>query len=251
MADPRKLTVAEFKAEFPEIAKRIEPSGFADPVFVYDAAHTVQGDFSIDRYNTPGEAGGYVFLSDLTVTGNLLNWNGDFGIDLVVEGHTTAQNIIAGGSFIHLHTVDVPGVVLGHYNDGYIGASDYAGLLMISDDHHMNMRTTTPYVSIFDFPNSGREIYVDDIKLPYDTRWETTGQAFETFFRDTPWIEAWTDDPAMIDTFIEEGEYSILWQDFARDAIDKGAPARDDSFARLADHMRRAFQAAAADTDPE
>lgn len=251
MTPDRKLTLAAFKAEFPELAKRIEPSGFADPIFVFDTAHTVEGDFSIDRFNKPGEANGFVFLSDLTVTGNLTNWNGDFGIDLVVEGHTTAQNIIGGGSFIHLHTADVPGVVFGHYNHGYIGANDYAGTLMISDDHHMNLRGTGPNVYISDYPNSGREIYVDDIKLPWDTRWETQAEAFLTAFRDTPYMEVWTTDPAYLEAYLLEGEYSILWMEFVADAIKKGAPAKDDTFAQFADRLRRTFQAAAADIDSD
>lgn len=244
------MTVEAFLAAYPAIAERIEPRAFLDPVFVYETPQQVDGDLVIDRLNQPGEAGSYVFLSDLEIAGSLLNWNGDFGIALVVEGETRAQNVVAGGSFIYLQRAVVPGVILGHYNHGMIQVRDHVGDLTINQDHHTDVFPYKKGVLIADFPHAGLSIYVDDLKLAFDTQYETANEVLVQWFGDSQWVNREDYSAEDWEYALLEGEFVIDWLGWAEAAISAGAPAQDDEFDRFTSHVRAAFvEAAKAGTD--
>lgn len=246
MDAPRTLTVAEFLTEYPAIAKRVNSHAFADPVYVYEGPQHIDGDFSLD-YSTPTQpVGAHVFLSDLDITGNLLNLEGQFATALVVEGVTRAQNIVTGHAFVYLNEAHVPGVVLGYYNDGHTTIRALHGPLSISDDHDEMIRHVGPHVGIYD-GYGGFVINVDDIELPFEIRDQTRKQAIISWIDDGTWVEFWDNPPENMEYALLDGEYNIKWYEWVVDGIAKGAPAQDNRFTQAADMMRHAFQTATAD----
>lgn len=248
MSDEERLSVPAFAGAYPEIYGRTDEGVLREPVVVRKTRGRVSGDFIVDRHNGPGEAGSYVFLGGLEVTGSIINLNGDFGIALIVEGETRAQNIVAGGSFMYLDVAIVPGIVLGHYNDGKLEVRDMQGDLSVSVDHDLELWPRgRRKVSVNDFPSSGREVFVDSIRLPFHRQIETQRTALAGYFRDSPFTNLSDYDPSELEDALLDDDYVIEWMEWALAAIRAGAPASDDTFASFVAHVRKAFLEAASD----
>jgi Domain of unknown function (DUF4116) len=133
-------------------AREAEPG-----VFVYFAGGDVRidGDLGLDW--TDDRFAGHIGLvvdGDLTVTGNIINENGNAGPFLLVRGNLRARNVVAGGAEFHIEgDADIEELLLGHYNDGTLAIDGTTrAQLILSDDHSMHTTSEAPYWSSHAIP---------------------------------------------------------------------------------------------------
>jgi len=243
------LSLEDFKARFPETVEGMDASLLHEPIAVCTETQTHSGDFSLEgKTSVQPTANSYVFLSDLIIDGNLINWSGDVGANLFVNGTLNADNIIAGGSFIDLNRAIIKGCVLGHYNDGHLIIRDFQGDLVISDDHSMFTPSNQRYVSITHDVGRPVSLSVDDINLDlsYSDRLLFEARTLMDFFKQTEWFELETDssDPDEIFDALDNNEYQIRWYDWVGSVVDQGRSEAVQEFQRLVDYCRDRYSSA-------
>jgi hypothetical protein len=132
-------------------AREAEPRVF---VRYIDGDLRIGGDLELDWTDAWRGHIGLVVEGDLEVGGNIINENGNTGPFLLVRGKLRARNVAAGGSEFRIEGgADVEGLLLGHYNDGYLAIDGITrAALIISDDHAMNFTSEAPYWSSHAMP---------------------------------------------------------------------------------------------------
>lgn len=85
---------------------------------VYESLH-IDGDLDLNQLYKE-EIYTVIVKNHLTVSGNIINSNANFGSSLFVLGETLATNLIAGGSIIALNRAKIKDFTIGFYNDGYL-----------------------------------------------------------------------------------------------------------------------------------
>ncbi|SEW54067.1 DUF4116 domain-containing protein [Chitinophaga arvensicola] len=81
---------------------------------------------------------GYIVTGDLTVTGNIINEEGDYGPALYVTGDVSCQSMLLGGSPVHITgNVTAAEVIMVHYNHGWMKCPGvFTAPVYIGDDYH-------------------------------------------------------------------------------------------------------------------
>ncbi len=109
------------------------------PVRIYKNL-AIDGDLNLDDLGA-----GYAALiieDNLTVNGDIQNYHSDIGITLCVAGHTTANNLIAGGSSVLLNTAYIKNFTVGHYNDGILDILRLKTQAMLNFNHYTHVKNT-------------------------------------------------------------------------------------------------------------
>ena len=133
------ITIEALKKRSPEIFKIMEPWGKDSTIYYYVEDKIIDGDFEMDSYDE-NEILGFVFEKNLTVTGDIIQLEGDYGPHLLVMGNLKAKNLDKGGSYMDIYgDCDIDGLIYGYYNHGML---DIGGVTraqyIIEDDHSMS-----------------------------------------------------------------------------------------------------------------
>ena len=143
---------------------------------------TVDKDFSLSPSDAVWIHAIYI-LGNLTVEGNITNYDGDTGSGLFVQGITKAENIFSGGSHVHLHEVYVKGFCLGFYNGGQLNIANFNQGILVSVDHHTNIEIQDSAIGFSDDGIRGTH--------PMDD--------FYTIFKNKEWFEKDDDEFYFLD----------------------------------------------------
>lgn len=81
---------------------------------------------------------GYIITGNLSVTGNIINENGDYGPVLYVTGNVSCANLLIGGSPVHITGhVTVAELIMLHYNHGWMTCGGMiTAPVFIAEDYH-------------------------------------------------------------------------------------------------------------------
>ncbi|HEX7153550.1 MAG TPA: hypothetical protein VF618_18830 [Thermoanaerobaculia bacterium] len=139
-----RFALHKYVGRYSNVFDREDADGY---VRVYDGDHHVKGNLDLDYGRAWGGDVGMVVNGNLTVSGNIMNGERNFGAFLVVFGSVQARHLVAGGSSIHVtRDARLAGIILGHYTHGTLvieGETEAA--MIISGDHTTRIRTTSPY----------------------------------------------------------------------------------------------------------
>lgn len=89
---------------------------------------------------------GVVVFGNLTVSGSIVNVDGDSGPHLIVLGNLSARNLVCGGSYVEVKgEASIAEVVFAHYNHGYLSVrGPLHTRVVINDDHAIDIKGATP-----------------------------------------------------------------------------------------------------------
>jgi len=113
---------------------------FADKVRFYEKSATINGDLSLDfndeeNEDSPAYFKGIVVEGDLTVKGNITNFEDDFGKFLDIKGNLYANNIIIGGSELKVNDkITAQTFVVQTYNHGEIIAKSIKCPILVTEE---------------------------------------------------------------------------------------------------------------------
>jgi hypothetical protein len=95
----------------------------------------------------PGEEeiDGVLITGNLSVSGSVINADGDGGPALLVMGNLSAQSLVSGGAYIDIRgNATLTEAVYGHYNDGVLNIwGKVIAPIYINDDHSMSVGMNT------------------------------------------------------------------------------------------------------------
>jgi hypothetical protein len=81
---------------------------------------------------------GYIITGNLSVQGNIINENGDYGPLLYVTGNVSCTNLLIGGSPVHITgNITVTELIMLHYNHGWMKCGGtITAPVFIAEDYH-------------------------------------------------------------------------------------------------------------------
>lgn len=168
---------SSFIKNYPDI-KIIEGINDDSQLKVYLDDVAIDGDLSLDNYS---DFDAIYCFGNLTVTGDIENYNSEGGIGLFVAGETKVNNIIAGGAVIYFNQVVVKELCVAHYNDGILEIKEFSQGVLISNDHSTGFSALgVSAVAFLDYASKQKNSYLI--------------QEFHDLFQDEPWIELEDDD---------------------------------------------------------
>jgi len=189
------LSYQDFINDHPDV-KIIEGLGDNSQLQVYQEDADINGDLSLDTYE---DIDAIYCFGNLTVTGDIENYNSEGGIGLFVAGETKANNVIAGGAVIYLNHVAVNELCVAHYNDGILEINEFSQGILISDNHSTGFTTLgVSAVAFLDYASKQKNCYLI--------------QEFHELFQDEPWIELEYDDDEPY-TYFNESDFIGLLAD--------------------------------------
>ncbi len=118
LAGSIRVTVTELEAICPIAVEHLRDWGMDSTVYFFQDDKVISGDFELDTFQDD-ETLGFVFAKNLTIEGDLLQMEMNFGPHLLVIGNLAANHIDKSGSHIEvLGDCTVKGLIYGYYNDG-------------------------------------------------------------------------------------------------------------------------------------
>lgn len=106
--------------------------------YLHEGDLVLDEHFILDTDALPKNIEGYIINGNLTVKGNIINEEGDYGPALYVNGNVTCVSLLIGGSPTHI-TGDVTAseVIMLHYNHGWMKCPGlFKAPVMIVEDYH-------------------------------------------------------------------------------------------------------------------
>jgi hypothetical protein len=189
------------------LAKLVENYDYRGSLPAGGTVRVHQGDLSLDgdlRLDWNAEWGsgerGMVVTGNLTVSGSVLNTEGDFGPFLVVLGNLRTRNLVAGGSKIHVAgDAHLDDVLVAFYNHGRLHIAGTLSARLVFNDEHAT------HLGCYDGP-------AFDLRRAFrwghpDPTWGDELPALRELLVDeiTVWPETWSgDDTQYEDVHIEE-----------------------------------------------
>ncbi len=108
-------------------------------ILVWDGDLSWKGKMDMDG---DGKTAGTIVSGDLTVDGDVANWEMDYGNFLWVGGNVVCRHMVSGGGEIYVRgDVTAAGIVLAHYNHGRltVGGKVTAQRLIQEGDHEVTV----------------------------------------------------------------------------------------------------------------
>jgi len=112
-------------------------------VYYYAENKIIKKDFKLDEY-LDDDGLGFVFAHDLTIEGDLIQMEGDFGPHLIVLGSLNARSVDVGGSYIEVdHHCNAKEMIYGYYNHGVLKINGtVSAKYIISEDYCFEFKKT-------------------------------------------------------------------------------------------------------------
>lgn len=102
------------------------------------SGHFILDADTLEKTNDGKQIKGYIITGNLSVSGNIINENGDYGPVLYVTGNVRCTNLLIGGSPVHITgNVTVVELIMLHYNHGWMKCGGMiTAPVFIAEDYH-------------------------------------------------------------------------------------------------------------------